>query len=158
MICPIGTDGEKESNISMFSAWLNDDFTALELTLFAVFFFFKFFLCFPHRTVLFFPLFLFLLFFLISMANFSILNFIPIVAERISHFCLARNLIRPLGSTHNFTQSGWLILFIPNYLSGQHNLGSRQTPSLAEQLRSVQTSYCLLFNSSSSIDTMREGV
>ena len=25
------------------------------------------------------------------------------VAERISHFCLVRNLIRPLGSTHNFT-------------------------------------------------------
>ena len=33
------------------------------------------------------------------------------------------NLIRPLGSTHNFTQSGWLILFIPNHLSGQHKLG-----------------------------------
>ena len=45
------------------------------------------------------------------------------IAERISHFCLARNLIRPLGSTHNFTQSGWLILFIPNHLSGQHKLG-----------------------------------
>ena len=29
-----------------------------------------------------------------------------IVAERISYFCLAHNLIRPLGSTHNFTQSG----------------------------------------------------
>ena len=28
------------------------------------------------------------------------------VAERISHFCLARNLIGPFGSTHNFTQSG----------------------------------------------------
>ena len=28
------------------------------------------------------------------------------VAEGISYFCLARNLIRPLGSTHNFTQSG----------------------------------------------------
>ena len=28
------------------------------------------------------------------------------VAERISYFCLARNLIRPLGSTDNFTQSG----------------------------------------------------
>ena len=51
------------------------------------------------------------------------------VAEGISHFCLARNLIRPLGSTHNFTQSGWLILFIPEHLSGQHKLGkSRQTP------------------------------
>ena len=33
-------------------------------------------------------------------------------------FYLARNLIRPLGSTHNFTQSGWLILFNPNHLFG----------------------------------------
>ena len=45
------------------------------------------------------------------------------VAEKISYFCLARNLIRPLGSTHNFTQSGWLILFFPDYLSWQHKLG-----------------------------------
>ena len=28
------------------------------------------------------------------------------VAERISYFCLVCNLSRPLGSTHNFTQSG----------------------------------------------------
>ena len=28
------------------------------------------------------------------------------VAERISYFCLARNLIRPLELTHNFTQLG----------------------------------------------------
>ena len=42
---------------------------------------------------------------------------------------------------HNFTQSGWLILFIPEHLSGQHKLGkSRQTLFLAEQLRSVPTS------------------
>ena len=47
-----------------------------------------------------------------------------LVAERISHFCLARNLIRPLELTHNFTQSGWLILFSPDYLSGQHKLGN----------------------------------
>ena len=40
-----------------------------------------------------------------------------------------RNLIRPLGSTHNFTQSGWLILFIPDHLSGQQELGkSPNTP------------------------------
>ena len=45
------------------------------------------------------------------------------VAEWISHFCLTRNLIRPLGLTHNFTQSGWLILFNPDHLSGQHKLG-----------------------------------
>ena len=46
-----------------------------------------------------------------------------VVAERISYFCLARNLIWPLGSTHNFTLSGWLILFIPDHLSGQQKLG-----------------------------------
>ena len=45
------------------------------------------------------------------------------VAEGILYFCLARNLIRPLESTHNFTQSGWLILFTPDHLSGQHKLG-----------------------------------
>ena len=69
------------------------------------------------------------------------------VAERISHFCLARNLIQPLGSTHNFTQSGWLILFSPDNLSGQHKLEK----SAKHLLHSVQMSYCLLFNSSSSI-------
>ena len=42
-----------------------------------------------------------------------------LVAAGISNFCLARNLIRLLGSTHNFTQSGWLILFHPNHLSEQ---------------------------------------
>ena len=51
-----------------------------------------------------------------------------LVAERISYFCLARNLIRPLGSTHIFTQSGWHILFSPDHLSRQHQIGeSRQT-------------------------------
>ena len=45
------------------------------------------------------------------------------VAERILHSCLARNLIRLLGLTRNFTQSGWLILFSQDYLSGQHKLG-----------------------------------
>ena len=29
-----------------------------------------------------------------------------VVAERILYFCLARNLIQLLGSTHNFTLSG----------------------------------------------------
>ena len=75
-----------------------------------------------------------------------------IVAEKISYFCLACNLIRPLGLTHNFTQSGWLILFSPDHLSGQHKLGkSAKHSPFTEQLRSGQTSYCLLFNSSSSI-------
>ena len=75
---------------------------------------------------------------------------IQLVAERISYFCLARNLIRPLRSTHIFTQSGWLILFFPDHLSGQHKLGKPpNTLSSLEFLRSGQTSYCLLFNSSS---------
>ena len=46
-----------------------------------------------------------------------------LVAARKLHFCLARNLIRPLRSTHNFTQSGWPILFIPHLLSEQQKLG-----------------------------------
>ena len=75
------------------------------------------------------------------------------VAERISYFCLARNLIRPLGSTHIFTQSGWLILFIPDHLSGQHQIGEirQNTFSSSKLLRSGQTSYCLFFNSSSNL-------
>ena len=83
-----------------------------------------------------------------------------LVAERILHFCLAHNLIQPLGSMHNFTQSGWLILFNPNHLSGQHKLGKPSNTLFGWTIRSVQTSYCLLFNSSSgsSFDTMREAV
>ena len=81
------------------------------------------------------------------------------VAERISHFCLARNLIRPLDSTHIFNQSGWFVLIHLDYLSGQHKLGKSTKHFLfVELLRSVQTSYSLLSNSSSSIDTMREAV
>ena len=86
-------------------------------------------------------------------SNKTIQSFIILetVAERISHFCLVRNLIQPLGSTHNFTQSGWLILFHPDHLSGQHKLGKSAKHFLFSELHSVQTSYCLLFNSSSSI-------
>ena len=63
---------------------------------------------------------------------------------------MACNLIRPLGSTHNFTQSGRLILFIPDHLSGQNKLGKPpNTLYFSELLRSRQTSYCLLFSSSS---------
>ena len=36
---------------------------------------------------------------------------------------MARYLIRPLGSLHNFIRSGWLILINPNHLSGQQKLG-----------------------------------
>ena len=62
------------------------------------------------------------------------------VAERILYFCLAHYLIRPLGSTHIFTQSGWLILFYWTIFPGSTNWGSRQTLSLfSELLRSGQT-------------------
>ena len=44
----------------------------------------------------------------------------PLVAERISYFCLAHNLIRPLGATHNFT---------PDHLSGQQKLGKPSNTS-----------------------------
>ena len=72
-----------------------------------------------------------------------------LVAERISHFCLTRDLIRPLGSTHNFTQSGWLILFSRTIFPGSTNWGNLpNTAHFSELLRSVQTSHCLLFNSS----------
>ena len=49
------------------------------------------------------------------------------VAERTSYFCLVRNLIWPLGSTHIFTQWGWLILLIPDHFSGQHQIGESLT-------------------------------
>ena len=49
------------------------------------------------------------------------------VAERIPYFCLTRNLIRPLGSTHNFTQSGWLILFTESSFRAAEIVGSRET-------------------------------
>ena len=42
------------------------------------------------------------------------------------------NLIRPLGSTHNFTQSGWLTLFISHHLSGQYKLGKTAKHSLSQ--------------------------
>ena len=58
------------------------------------------------------------------------------------------------NSTHNFTQSGCLILFNPDFLSGQQKLGKLpNTVSLAEQRRPVQTSHWWFFNSSSSMDT-----
>ena len=60
-----------------------------------------------------------------------------------------------INSTLNFTQSGWLILFNPELLSGQQKLGKlSNTVSLAEQRRPVQTSHWRFFNScSSSMDT-----
>ena len=42
------------------------------------------------------------------------------VAERTSYFC---ELIKPLWSSHIFTQWGWLILFSPDHFSGQHKNG-----------------------------------
>ena len=40
---------------------------------------------------------------------------------------MPRNLIRPLGSTHIFTQSGWLILLFRIIFPGSTNWGTRQT-------------------------------
>ena len=58
------------------------------------------------------------------------------------------------NSTHNFTQSGWPILFNPDLLSGQQKLVKLpNTLSLAEQRHPVQTSHWQFFNSSSSMDT-----
>ena len=56
---------------------------------------------------------------------------------------------------HNFTQSGWPILFISQTsFSGQQKLGKLPNIfSLAGQRRPVQTSHWRLFNSSSSMDT-----
>ena len=64
-------------------------------------------------------------------------EFKSIVAERISYVCLAHNLIWPLGSTHIFTQSGWLILFSPNHFPGQHQIGEKPLNTLF--LRSFRT-------------------
>ena len=58
------------------------------------------------------------------------------------------------NSTHNFTQSGWPILFNPDLFPGQQKLGKLpNTRLLAEQRRPVQTSHWRLFNSSNSMDT-----
>ena len=55
------------------------------------------------------------------------------------------------NSTHNFTQSGWRILFIPGLLYGQQKLGKLPNTSfLAGQRCPVQTSHWWLLNSSSS--------
>ena len=54
------------------------------------------------------------------------------VAERISYFCLAWNLIQPLGSKHIFTQSGWLMLFIRIIFPGSTNWGKPAKHSLPQ--------------------------
>ena len=60
------------------------------------------------------------------------------------------------NSTHDFTQSGWLILLILDLLSGQQRLVKLlNTVFLAEQRRPVQTSHWPFFNSSSSMDAWR---
>ena len=70
-----------------------------------------------------------------------------VVAEGISYFCLARNLIRRIISPNQDDLS---------YSTRSNFPGSPN--SLAELLRSVQTSHCLLFNNSSCMDTMKEAV
>ena len=77
-----------------------------------------------------------------------------IVAERTSYFCLARKLIWPLWLTHIFTQWGWLILFIPDNFSGQHQIGESPPNYLfLRTFRKLQTYLlsALFFSSSSSI-------
>ena len=59
------------------------------------------------------------------------------------------------NSTHNFTQSRWLILFSPHLFPGHQKLGKLpNTPSLAEQCHPVQMSHWPFFNSSSSSSSM----
>ena len=66
------------------------------------------------------------------------------VAERTSYFCLARNLIWPLGSTHIFTQWGWLILFSLDHLSKQHQkLGKAAKTFSLPQNSSIRTDVLL---------------
>ena len=78
------------------------------------------------------------------------------VAERTSYFCLAHNLIWPLGSTHIFTQSGWLILFSPDHFPRQHQIGERPPNTfILRSFRTGQTSYCPLSFFSSSTTTPR---
>ena len=62
----------------------------------------------------------------------NIMMIIYAVAERISYFCLAWNLIQPLGSKHIFTQSGWLMLFIPIIFPGSTNWGKPAKHSLPQ--------------------------
>ena len=57
------------------------------------------------------------------------------------------------NSTHNFTQSGWRILFTRTSFPGSRNWVSSQTLSLAKQRRPMQTSHWRFFYSSSSMDT-----
>ena len=65
------------------------------------------------------------------------------VAERTSYFCLARKLIWPLGSSHIFTQWGWLILLSPDHFSRQHQI-TRQTLSSSEPFKKDRRIYCPL--------------
>ena len=64
---------------------------------------------------------------------------------------MARKLIWPLWSTHIFTQWGWLILFIPDNFSGQHQIGESPPNTLfLRTFRKGQTySLSALFISSS---------
>ena len=53
---------------------------------------------------------------------------------------MAHKLIWPLGSTHIFTQSGWLILFSPDHFSRQHQIGEKPLNTLF--LRSFRKDRC----------------
>ena len=76
------------------------------------------------------------------------------VAERTSYFCLVRKLIWPLGSTHIFTQRGWLILFNPDYFPGRHHIGESPPNTLFFRTFSNRTDvYTVRSLHSSSITT-----
>ena len=63
---------------------------------------------------------------------------VKFVAERTLYFCLARNLIWPLGSPNISTQSGWLVLFSTNHLSKQHQKKIEENPRNTLFLKNLQ--------------------
>ena len=82
----------------------------------------------------------------------AILFLLVSVAERISYFCLSRNVIRPLGSTYfHPIRMTYPIHPGPSFRAAEIGEATKHTPSFSELLHSGQMSYCLLFNSSSSI-------
>ena len=67
-----------------------------------------------------------------------------------------RNLIWPLWSMNIFTQSGWLILFIPDPFSGQHQIGESPPNTLfLRTFRKGQTYLLSVLFISSRITTPR---
>ena len=68
------------------------------------------------------------------------IDFNSIVVEGNFVFCFGAQ----FNSTHNFTQSGWPILFTPDLFPGQQKLGKLpNTVSLAEQRRTHEGTYLI---------------